>query len=301
MNPLFHNLEIVCPEHHRCGEGPIWDATGQRLIWTDIESALLFQFDPNTSQIRSMNAGLTVSAIALNKTGGLVLGGPMGLHLWTGDGNRRQIVYETDGEVLSFNDLIADPQGRIYAGTLHWGPSGMAKRGKLYHIATDGTSRVVDDGIELANGLGFSPDNRILYFTDSAARRIYAYDVRGPSGEVLNKRTLVQIPRDEGIPDGLTVDSEGFVWSAQWYGGQVVRYDPEGCVEQRIRLPVTQVSSVAFGGDDLAELYITTAADPWSSHLAPPGYDFGATNTGGPLYRLRLDVRGKREHLADFT
>jgi sugar lactone lactonase YvrE len=158
----------------------------------------------------------------------------------------------------------------------------------------------VAEGIELANGLGFSRDNRTLYFTDSAARTIYAYDVRPDSGELSNRRVFARVPGDEGLPDGLTVDDEDHVWSAQWYGAQVVRYDPDGKVERRIPMPVTQVSSVAFGGEDLTDLYITSAADPWPSRLAPPGYDFAAPNVGGSLYRLRGEIRGKLEHPGAF-
>ena len=158
--------------------------------------------------------------------------------------------------------------------------------------------RVVDEGVEIANGLGLSPDDRTLYFADSARRVIYAYDADPATGDLSRRRVFVQVPRDEGLPDGLTVDREGFVWCAQWYGGQVVRYDPDGKVERRIAMPVRQVSSVIFGGDDLTDLYITTAADPWPSPLAPPGYDFSATNVGGSLYRLRTDIQGRPDHRA---
>jgi D-xylonolactonase len=154
---------------------------------------------------------------------------------------------------------------------------------------------VVDEGIEIANGLGFSPDNRTLYFADSARRVIFAYDVDASSGDLSRRRIFVQVPRDEGLPDGLTVDRKGFVWCAQWYGSQVVRYDPEGRVERRIALPVRQVSSVIFGGDDLSDLYVTTAADPWPSPLAPAGYDASAADQGGSLYRIRLDVQGRSD------
>jgi sugar lactone lactonase YvrE len=108
-------LEIACAERNRCGEGPIWDDAGHRLLWTDIESALLFQLDPKTSQAMPVQAGLTVSAIALNSTDDLIVGGPTGLHLWSA--RQPACDYpETDGEVLSFNDIIADLHGCIYGG-----------------------------------------------------------------------------------------------------------------------------------------------------------------------------------------
>src|SRR5688500_14400593 len=228
-----------------------------------------------------------IAGEALNSDGRLVVCGAAGLHLWSGQDDFVTIINEHDGEPLAFNDMIADPTGGIYAGTIYWDANGMTRPGKLYHVAPDLTVRVVDDNMQLANGLAFSPDDRTLYFADSAARTIYAYDVTPGDPTLRGKRVFVRVGDDEGIPDGLTVDADGIVYSAQWYGGQVVCYDAGGRVERRIRLPVTQVSSVAFGGADLRDLYITTAADPWPSALAPPGYDFDARNSGGGLYRIK--------------
>ncbi|HXV96784.1 MAG TPA: SMP-30/gluconolactonase/LRE family protein, partial [Anaerolineae bacterium] len=130
------------------------------------------------------------------------------------------------------------------------------------------------------------------------ARRIYAYDVNPKTGDLTQRRIFVQVPATEGMPDGLTVDAAGFIWSAQWYGSQVVRYDPDGKVERRIQLPVSQIASVAFGGPDLTELYITTAAEPWPSKFVPPGYAPNPATLGGSLYCLRLDIQGQPEYQA---
>lgn len=306
-------LEVAAQGPDRCGEAPIWDASRGRLVWTDIESAVVYALDPSTGEKKVLSRKLPVSGIALNKGGELIFAGATGLHLWRAQDDFRTVVSKQDEEALAFNDIIADAQGRIYAGTLSWGPEGMEKLGKLYLLGTGGTAQVVDDGIELANGLGFSPGDETLYFTDSAARKIYAYDVDRVTGALSRKRVFVSVPGNEGIPDGLTVDRAGFLWSAQWYGSQVVRYDPDGKVERRIAMPVEQVSSVAFGGPDLTDLYITSAAESWRSALAPPGYDFEDSDRedddreagghegsghGGALYRLRLEIQGKPEHLA---
>ena len=173
----------------------------------------------------------------------------------------------------------------------------MVKTGNLYLVDTDGSVRVVDEGIEHSNGIGLSPDNKTLYFADTVPRRIYAYDVDSASGALSNKRLFVRVLDDEGIPDGLTVDSEGYVWSAQWFGAQVVRYDPDGAVERRIELPVKQVSSVLFGGPDLMDLYVTSAAQFAALECRPTGFDETAP-MGGALYRLRPGVAGKPEFSA---
>jgi D-xylonolactonase len=199
-------------------------------------------------------------------------------------------------EKLSFNDILAGPAGRVYAGTLYWGET-MQRPGRLYLIHPTGRIQEVDDGIELANGLALSPDDRTLYFADSAARRIYSYEVNAQTGELSRRALLVQIAAEDGIPDGLTVDLHGFIWCAQWYGGQVVRYDPDGTIERRIPMPVKQVSSVAFGGKELDELYVTSAAEFWPSHLMPAAIDPKA-KMGGTIYRLKTGVQGRPEHTA---
>jgi len=176
----------------------------------------------------------------------------------------------------------------------------MEQAGKLYMLDTDCSIRVVDEGIQLSNGLAFSPDDRLLYYADSAARCIYAYEYDLTTGSLQNRRTIVDVPPEQGIPDGMTVDSEGFLWVAHWYGAQIVRYDPDGAVQRRIHMPVKQVSSVAFGGHDLTELYVTTAGEYWPSRLAPPGFN-PKTPMGGSVYRIALDIQGRAEHLADFS
>ena len=299
-------IELVCDDNNLCGEGPLWDAARGRLIWNDCASSLLYEHMPETGRRRVISSGLMIACAALNRDGRLVVAGSGGLHLWSRQDEFVTMLSEHGGEPLIFNDMIAEPTGGIYAGTIYWDAHGMIRPGKLYHIVADAGGRagaraqVVDDAIPFANGLAFSPDDRTLYFTDSAARTIYAYDMTPGDPELRRKRVFVRVGDDEGIPDGLTVDVDGFVYSAQWYGGQVVRYDPQGRIERRIRLPVTQVSSLAFGGADLRDLYITTAAEPWPSSLAPSGYDFKAGNTGGGLYRVRMETPGRHEHFAAF-
>ena len=294
-------IRVPVDDNDRCGEAPVWDARRGRLVWADIGASTVYEYRPGDPAKRVLSQGLPVSGIALNRDGRFVFGGATGLHVWSGPGDFRTIVAGHEGETLVFNELIADAAGRIYAGTLYWDDNGMQRPGKLYLIDGAGSVRVVETGIELSNGLAFSPDNRTVYYADSAPRVIYAYDVDARTGALTRKRVFARVGGDEGIPDGLTVDSQGFVWCAQWYGGQVVRYDPDGHVERRVRLPVRQVASLNFGGPDLLDLYITTAGENWPSPLAPPGYDYAAGNFGGGLYKLTLDVPGRPEHLANFS
>jgi D-xylonolactonase len=199
---------------------------------------------------------------------------------------------------LLINDMIAAPGGGVYFGTVYWGASGMERPGKLYYLSPGGVLTVADEKIEVANGLAFSPDGRTLYFADSATRRIYAYDADPSTGAVSNRRIVIQFAKEDGLPDGLTADSAGNLWTALWYTGQVVRLTPGGKIERRIQLPCLQTSSLAFGGEGYGELYVTSAAEAWPSELAPHGYRGDAANQGGALYRLIVGSTGKPEFIA---
>jgi len=218
---------------------------------------------------------------------------------WTDD--LQLIVSQVDGAKCQMNDAIADPEGRFFAGSNFYQPDQTYEPGKLIRVDQDGTTHIADDGFRLANGLAFSPDERRMYFTDSAARRIYAYDYDRPTGDLRNRKILVQVLDDDGLPDGLTVDAEGFLWSAQWYGSCVVRYDPDGKVERRIAIPAKQVSSLAFGGKDLTDIFITSAGKSWPSPLMPRSYDPLSGNMGGQLFRMNLGFIGKPDHKARIT
>jgi D-xylonolactonase len=159
----------------------------------------------------------------------------------------------------------------------------------------DGSVRVADEGIKFSNGLAFSPDCTTLYFSDTVARCIYAYEWHRGSGKLTNRRVFVRIPREEGFPDGLAVDTDGFIWCAHWFGGCVTRYDPDGKRERLLALPAAQTSSLAFGGPDLDVIFITSASKNNMLDMAPPGYDPKKVFVGGRLYQMRSGVNGKKE------
>ena len=291
------NLELLVDGGDRCGEGPIWDFRGRRLLWTDIPADVVYEWREGKKNI--VHRGTNVSTIALARDGGLVFGGAGGLWKWSERSGCKSIVAEHHGEALAINDMIVDPLGKIYAGTVYWGANGREQSGKLYHIDSGGV-KTIGEGLELANGMGFSRDPRTFYFADSALRRIYSYRVDERRGKLSHRKIFAQLNREDGLPDGLTVDSEDHVWCAFWYGGKVMRFDPKGKVERVIEVPAIQTSSVAFGGEQMDELYITTAGEAWPSDLAPAQYRAGAPNQGGALYRIKPGVRGKAEFLADF-
>ena len=173
----------------------------------------------------------------------------------------------------------------------------------MFRFSPDGATEIIDDGLGLCNGMGFSPDLRTFYSTDSIAHEIYRWDYNPETASLSNRRVFATIDPGLGIPDGMTVDSEGFVWSAIWYGGTVIRFDPDGREERRVDIPAVRTSCPMFGGADLDELYVTTAStgsDGEKSGMEPPGFDLSAYR-GGDLYRVRVGIQGKAEFKTGFA
>jgi D-xylonolactonase len=296
----MRELSIVADYKDRCGEGPIWDVDHNRLYWTDCLGLRFYRYDWSSKKHEIVTEGFEIKGYALNQNGGFVVSNTTGIWSWDGSGAPELICDQVDGFKCQANDCIADPAGRLLAGLFYYDPSKNYPLGKLISVDTDGTAHIIDEGFHLANGLGFSPNKKTLYFTDSVARCIFAYDYDAATGTAKNRRIFVKVPSTSGIPDGLTVDAQGFVWSAEWYGSCVVRYDPDGVIERRIRTPAKQTSSLAFGGPDLSEIFITSAGESAVLPVMPSGYDPLSGYFGGALYSISLDIQGKAEFFANI-
>ncbi len=157
-----------------------------------------------------------------------------------------------------FNDGKCDRRGRLLAGTMD--DAEALCTGTLYRLDPDLSVHVQCTDVHLSNGLGWSPDDRLLYYTDSLRRTLWVYDYDLETGEVDNRRVFAEVPADAGVPDGLCIDAEGHVWSCHWGGARITRYAPDGRIERVLRVPVPQPACCAFGGPDFSELYVTTAA-----------------------------------------
>ncbi len=282
-----------------CGEAPLWDVRRSCLFWTDCVGLKFYRYDWTSKKSEIVKDGLEINGCALSVNGGVVITNNSGIWLW--DGGSVQLIADTvEGTVCRMNDCIADPNGRLLAGSWFYDPGKEYPLGNLICVDTDHSARILDEGFHLSNGLGFSPHGKTLYFVDSAARLIFVYDYDAIHGAVKNRRIFVRVPDYEGLPDGLTVDAEGFVWSAQWYGSCVVRYDPDGKVERRLQTPAKQTSSLAFGGPDLTDIFITSAAQSESMPIMPAGYDYKSGYFGGALFHINLGIVGKPEFRANF-
>jgi sugar lactone lactonase YvrE len=292
-------IDIVANRGDLCGEGPLWKASAATLYWTDIAGQRLYRYRLPESHVELVHEGFEVCGLGLHESGSFLAINSGGVWNWDLQNGPELVVQTIDDKKCVLNDCIVDPEGRLFAGSCFFDPNNPAyPSGYLFRIDVDGTGHVVDEGIRLANGLGFSPDCKTLYFADSAERVIYAYDYRRTDGTIRNRRTFVRVPSTEGIPDGLTVDEDGFVWSAQWFGGCIVRYDPDGKEERRIQLPAAQTSSLAFGGPGLTDIFITSAGMSDALSLAPTGYRPETGKVGGQLYHVDPGIRGREEYAA---
>jgi D-xylonolactonase len=280
--------EMIADYHNHVGENPLWHPLEKRVYWTDITRGKLFWYDPATGRHEECYRGRPVGGFTVQADGGLLLFMERGAIAKWREGQLDYVVEEIPAESESrFNDVIADPLGRVFCGTLSMkGPH----PGSLYRLDTDGSVHHLLGNITIANGMGFSPDRRNLYFTDSAHRTIYIFDYDQHTGGLANQRLWLQTPEGAGVPDGLTVDAQGCIWSARWDGAALYRYMPDGTEERRIDFPAKKVSSVIFGGEEWSDIYVTTALA--GNTKAEEGEGAGA------LFRLQPGIRGLPEYFS---
>ncbi len=263
------------------GEGPIWDHRTQELVWVDIPAGALHRFDPRTGANVPALVGQPLAAVALRAAGGFVLALRDGFAI--SDAGEVAVVaaVERENPGTRLNDGACDTAGRFWAGSMHRGQ--LPGAGSLYRLDADHTVTAVLDGVTISNGIGWSPDNDLMYYVDSPSGGVDVFEFDLSSGDVSNRRRLVTIQPADGLPDGLAIDESGALWVALWDGGQVRRYAPSGELIGIVELPVRQVTKPAFGGPSLDRLYVTTAA---------AGTDASIDPLAGGLFCAEVGVRG---------
>ena len=252
--------EVMAAPGVELGERPVWDASAGCLIWVDINAGQLHKFSPETGDSVIATAGVSVGAAAPRAGGGYVLAAAHGFQLIGPDGTAGPPLRPPGmPEHVRFNDGACDPAGRFWAGTLATG--GQAGTGSLYRLDPDGSVTEVFGGVTESNGLGWSPDAAVFYYTDSgeAESRVRAFGFDLESGTLSDERDLIRFAPGDGVADGLAVDADGCVWIAMWDGGCVRRYTAGGELIGRYPVPATRPTCPGFGGPGLDELYLTTA------------------------------------------
>jgi sugar lactone lactonase YvrE len=276
----------------QCGESPIWDPETNLLSWIDTENPRFTTLDPATGKTATVSTPWLVQAIGRRKGGGWVAVVREGFALL--DKNPATGTFlgnPVEGMAhMTMNDGAVGPDGRFYAGSLNVQTLD-APDGCLYRVDADGRISTIETGIVLPNGIAFSPQGTTMYVTEMWVNRITAFDFDARTGAVSHRRTLIQVPEEEGHPDGLIVDEQGFLWSGHWQGFRVTRYDPDGKKVSHIEVPVPTATCMAFGGRDLDVLYITTG----KKGLSPEQVQTYAA--AGDLYTVIPGVKGRIEPL----
>lgn len=270
--------------HH--GEGPVWSESWGGLRFVDMLAGDVLAFDRATGGITRIPVGDVVGVIrprAGEHAGGMVAALEREFALVSAAGEVQGLGELWSDTGIRMNDGATDPLGRFLAGTMAYAATPGA--GTLFQLDPSGATSVVLSGVTISNGLAWSPDHSVAYYIDTPTHNVDAFDW-SPEGGLLvdTRRTVVSIPADQGSPDGMTVDAQGYLWVALWGGSAVHRYAPDGKLDGVIGgLPATQVSACTFGGPDLDELYITTSRQGLADDEQP---------LAGALFRAKPGVQG---------
>ena len=280
-------FELALDARAELGEGPVWDDRRKRLLFVDIMRGHVHAFDPETSGDSVLEVGQPVGAVTPTERGDYVIAAGDGFFRLDPDSGRVTPLAEVECDMPAnrMNDGYCDPRGRFWAGTMAITPP-RPPVGSLYRLDPDGTVSRVLSGVTISNGIDWSLDGTRMYYVDTRLASIDVFDYDAERGEVANRRSLVTIAKASGYPDGLVVDADGFLWLALWAGGAIHRYAPDGRLDRVLTTPVTHPTKCAFGGPELRDLYVTSAA----IELTPEARA-GQPHAGG-LYRCRPGVRG---------
>lgn len=281
-------VELAADLKCALGECPVWHPNLAVLFFSDIDNERVYRYEPRSRTVEVVFEGKKVGGITLEHDGALLFllaGGEIAR--WSPESGLEEVFPGLNANRdTRFNDAIADPDGHVISGTMQ-SPMG---RGVLYRFEKADERSVLLHDLGCPNGMGFSPDLIHFYFTDSSDRTIYRF-AWNSGASISHREKFIECPPAEGVPDGMAVDAEGCIWSARWGGAAVVRHAPDGSVRQRISLPAQNVTSVAFGGPDRTDLYITSAGGEERSVENP---------LSGSLFRIQTSIPGTQPFRSRF-
>ena len=284
-------VECIVKAEAIVGESPLWSPHERVLYWVDISGQKIHRFNPRSAVNDTFHLPQPVTSVGLREKGGLIITLRKDFAFFDPETGDLKLLSdpEEDKPYDRFNDAKCDRQGRFWAGTMDdvkWN----APHGSLYRLDPDTKVTCMKKSVICANGLGWSPDNRVFYFTESFRYGIYAYNFNPATENISNRRLFASIDRNsDGFPDGLTVDEEGYVWSVHNAVGRVVRYSPSGAIDRVIEIPVPRPTSCIFGGDELDVLYITSARETMTSE------EIAQAPLSGSLFAVKPGVKGLPE------
>lgn len=282
--------QICSQTRDRLGESILWHPSEEALYWIDFHGPLVHRQKGGSGVVESwkIDLGETIGSLVFGDKGRLLLAVDHGLHLLdTSTGKTRLFADPKNGKKnLAYNDGKVDRAGRYWIGT--YDLSERKPGAAFYRMEQGGTAEVADKGFVICNGPTFSPDNRKLYFSDTVGHRILSYDL-DRNGMISGRRVFFAFANNDGMPDGLTVDSAGNVWCALYGGSKVVCIDARGTLRRSLYLPATFVTSLCFGGPELKTLYVTTG---WNSSTTEATK---MSDVGGAVFMRPVDIAGLAE------
>ncbi len=285
----------VAPTGDACGEGAVWHDVDQALYWTDINRFLVHRFAPRDQSVRTWIFDEPVTALVLaGKTDTLAVILGSSVILWQPEQDlRSDPIFQLEGwPRVRLNDARPDSRGSLWLGSMrnNVNADGTSHEiggqdGVLMRLDPDGSVTTWRREIGVSNTVAWSPDRRQFYFADSLANVVWVYDFDRSTGAISHERPFFE-GFSRGLPDGSTVDSEGYLWNCRYFGACIVRVAPDGTIDRVVEMPVTNITTCTFGGPDLKTIYVTTARND-----APPG-----ERLAGGLYALRCGIAGQPEN-----
>jgi sugar lactone lactonase YvrE len=283
-------VEHVLTVQNEIGEAPVWIPEEDRLYWTDTEGSAVFSYRFSDYEMKKYCLSMPVTSLLRRRGGGWIIVTKKGLAFWDQVNNDCTFIVDPvdDNDSLAFNDGAVDPSGNLIAGTMNFDEL-TAPDGCLFRLNGQLDLKQIDSNICVANGISFSPNGKTLYVSEQWDSKILAYDYDQETGKAANRRIFAEVDKADGYPDGIIVDSEGYLWNGRWGGAQIVRYTPEGEIDRKYNLPVEVGTCMAFGGKKLKDLYITTAWYGMSNKQRKEN------RIAGDLLVIRTDIEGRLE------
>lgn len=269
------------------GEGAVWNYKTGELIWVNITEKILNFYNPKLNNNKEMLVGQMIGTVVPAESGDVIMALENGFYRLNPETGTKKLIAdpEEDKPENRFNDGKCDPAGRFWAGTMHI--NGKPGEGTLYRLDPDSSVHKMIENVSISNGIVWSADATRMYYIDTPTQKVMSWEYDNETGEISNPKTAVEVPAEMGAPDGMTIDSEGNLWIALWGGAAVGCWNPQtGELLRKINVPAKNVTSCAFGDDDLGTLFITTARTGTSDE------DLEKYPHSGGLFRYRPGVKG---------
>jgi len=285
--PKTSEVELVIDSKSELGEGAIWNYRTGELMWVNIKGKILNFYNPVSGLNKEMLTGQMVGTVVPAESGQVLVALQNGIYSLDPETGTKKLLAdpEADKPDNRFNDGKCDPAGRLWAGTMSL--VGAKQAGALYRFDPDTSIHKMVDGVGTSNGIVWSADKTKMYYIDTPTRQVMGYDYDNETGDISHPKVAVEIPEGAGYPDGMTIDEEDHLWVALWGGSAVACFNPEnGELVRKIEVPAKNVTSCAFGGNDLGTLYITTARESTSDE------DLQKFPHAGGVFKIRPGVKG---------